>query len=153
MGHNPVNHPLRPVYRALGTVTGFFFVVFGVVGIMGTVDDGLFSRDAGRVLGMGSNLAWSIASIVIGAVVLLGVVIGRNLDVAIDKYLGWALLVIGTFFLTVQRTEVNILNFSISTVVVSYLAGLVLIMASYYSNIAPPEQTSAPRQERQRQAA
>ena len=153
MGHNPVNHPLRPVYRALGAVTGLYFVAFGVVGLIMTAGDGLLSRDAGRVFGQGTNLAWSIVSIVIGALVLAGVVIGRNLDVAVDKYLGWALLVIGTFFLIVQRTEVNILNFSVSTVVVSYLAGLVLIMASYYSNIAPPEETSAPRQERQSQAA
>ena len=43
MGHNPVNHPLRPVYRALGGFTGLYFVVFGVVGLIQTAGDGLFS--------------------------------------------------------------------------------------------------------------
>jgi hypothetical protein len=37
-------------------------------------------------------------------------------------------------------------------VVVTYLLGLVLIMAAYYSKVAPPEQAGAPRHERERQA-
>jgi hypothetical protein len=153
MGHNPVNHPLRPIYRALGAVTGLYYVVFGVVGLIVTAGDGLLADDTDRVLGQGSNLAWSIVSIVIGALVLLGVVIGRNLDVAIDNYLGWGLLAVGTFSLAVIRTDANFLNFTISTVVVTYLAGLVLIMASYYSKVAAVQDTGATRQERQNQAA
>jgi hypothetical protein len=151
MGHNPVNHPLRPIYRALGAVTGLYYVVFGVVGLIVTAGDGLFANDTDRVLGQGGNLAWSIAAIVIGAVILFGVVTGRNLDVAIDKYLGWGLLAVGTFSLAVIRTDANFLNFSIATVVVTYLAGLVLIMTSYYSKVAASEDAGAPRQVRQNQ--
>ncbi len=155
MAHTPVNHPLRPIYRALSALTGLYFVVFGVVGLIATSGYALFAMgaDVDRVLGLGSNLAWSIASIVLGAVILLGVVIGRNLDVAIDTYLGWALLVIGTFSLTVLRTDVNIFNFTISTVIVTYIAGLVLIMAGYYSKIVAEKDAGTPRQVRQSQAA
>jgi hypothetical protein len=152
MGHNPVNHPLRPVYRALGGFTGLYFVVFGVVGLIQTAGDGLFSSDAGRVLGQGSNLAWSIVSVVLGAVILIATVVGRNLDVAVDKYAGWGLLVVGTFSLAVIRTDVNVFNFTISTVVVTYLAGLVLIMVSYYSKVVAPEDAGAPRQVRESQS-
>ena len=88
----------------------------------------------------------------LGAVILVATVIGRNLDVAVDKYVGWGLLVVGTYSLAVIRTEVNVLNFSISTVVVTYLAGLVLIMVSYYSKVAAPEDAGAPRQVRQSQS-
>jgi hypothetical protein len=152
MGHNPINHPLRPVYRALGGLIGLYFVVFGVVGLIVTGGDGLFSNDTDRVLGQASNLAHSILSIVLGVVVLVATVLGRNLDVAVDKYLGWGVLVLGTYSLAVIRTDANFLNFSVSTVVVTYLAGLVLIMAAYYSNVAPPEQAGTPRQTRERQS-
>lgn len=153
MAHNPVNHPLRPVYRALGGLTGLYLVIFGVVGLFVTGGDGLFARDTDRVLGQGSNLAWSIISIVLGAVVLVATVLGRNLDVAVDTYLGWALLVIGTFSLTVSRTEVNIFNFTVSTVIVTYLAGLVLILTGLYSTVAAPQDAGAPRQQRENQPA
>jgi uncharacterized membrane protein HdeD (DUF308 family) len=52
----------------------------------------------------------------------------------------------------VIRTDANFLNFSISTVVVTYLVGLVLIMAGLYSKVAPAAEAGAPRQERERQA-
>jgi hypothetical protein len=155
MGHTPVNHPLRPIYRALSALTGLYFVVFGVVGLIATSGNALFATgaDVDRVLGLGSNLGWSIASIILGAVILLGVVIGRNLDVAIDTYLGWALLVIGTFSLTVLRTDVNIFNFTVSTVIVTYIAGLVLIMAGYYSKVVAEEDAGTPRQVQESRAA
>jgi hypothetical protein len=153
MGHNPVNHPLRPLYRALGGLTGLYLAIFGIVGLLVTGGDGLFASDTDRVLGQGSNLAWSLVSIVLGAVVLGATVLGRNLDTAVGRYLGWALIAIGTFELAVSRTDVNIFNFTISTVVVTYLLGLVLIMVGYYSKVAPSQDTGTPRQERQRQAA
>jgi hypothetical protein len=153
MGHNPVNHPLRPIYRAIGGLTGIYFVLFGVIGAIITAGDGLFSNDTSRVLGQGSNLAWSIASVIVGALILLGVVTGRNIDVAVDNYLGWGLLVVGTYSLATIRTDVNFFNFTISTVVVTYLAGLVLIMTSYYSKVADTKDVGAPRQVRQNQAA
>jgi hypothetical protein len=153
MGHNPVNHPLRPIYRALGGLTGLYFVIFGVVGLIVTRGGGLFADDPDRVFGQGSNLAWSIGTIVIGAVVLISTAVGRNLDVAVDKYVGWGLLGVGTFELAVSRTDVNVLNFTISTVVVTYLAGLVLIMVSFYSKVVAPQDAGEPRQVRESQAA
>jgi hypothetical protein len=40
MAHNPVNHPLRPLYRALGALTGVYLILFGIVGIIVTAGDG-----------------------------------------------------------------------------------------------------------------
>src|SRR5918997_4453798 len=97
MAHNPVNHPLRPIYRAIAGIVGAYLIVFGVLGIILTADEGLFGRAGDRVLGQGTNLFWSIVSIVLGAIVLVATVLGRNLDVAVNTYLGWTLLVIGSF--------------------------------------------------------
>ncbi len=153
MAHNPVNHPLRPIYRAIAGIVGVYFVVFGVVGLILTADEGLFGRAGDRVLGQGANLFWSIVAIVIGIVVVAATVLGRNRDVLVDTYLGWTLLVIGTFCLAVIRTGANFLDFSISTVIVTYLAGLALILAGLYSKTAPMEQTSEPRQVREGRTA
>ena len=152
MGHNPVNHPLRPIYRALGALTGAYLVLFGVLGAIVTADEGLFGNGEDRVLGQETNLFWSIVCVLVGAIVLIATVIGRNSDTVIDRYFGWGLLVIGSYELAAIRTDANFLNFSISTVVVTYLLGLVLIMAAYYSKVAPEEQASPPRQARERQS-
>ncbi|MEV6597420.1 DUF4383 domain-containing protein [Actinoplanes sp. NPDC051346] len=152
MAHIPVNHPLRPIYRALGALTGVYLILFGIVGIIVTASDGLFANGGDRVLGQGANLFWSIVSLLVGAIVVLASVIGRNSDVEVDKYFGWGLLVVGSYELAVIRTDANFLDFTVSTVVVTYLAGLMLIMASLYSKVAPAAQTGEPRQVRQARA-
>ena len=152
MAHNPVNHPLRPIYRALGALTGAYLVLFGIIGAIMTAGDGLFGDGSDRVLGQRTNLLWSLVAALIGAIVLIATVIGRNSDTVVDRYFGWGLLAIGSFSLGAIRTDANFLNISISTVVVTYLIGLVLIMAAYYSKVAPPEQTGAPRQARERES-
>ena len=153
MAHNPVNHPLRPIYRAIGGIVGLYFVVFGILGIIIAADEGLFGRAGDRVLFQGTNLFWSIVALLIGAIVLVATVLGNNRDVLVDTYLGWTLVVIGTFSLAVIRTDANFLDFSISTVIVNYLTGLALILAGYYTKVAPPEQAGAPRQVREERTA
>jgi hypothetical protein len=152
MAHTPVNHPLRPIYRALGALTGLYLIVFGVVGIIVTADDGLFGSAGDKVLGQRANLFWSIISLLIGAIVLIATVIGRNSDVEVDKYFGWGLLGVGSYELAVTRTDANFLDFSIVTVIVTYLIGLILITVGLYSKVAADSHTGAPRQAREGQA-
>ncbi|MEV4707496.1 DUF4383 domain-containing protein [Actinoplanes sp. NPDC049316] len=153
MAHTPVNHPLRPIYRALGALTGVYFIVFGVVGIIVNAGEGLFGNDGGLVLGQQANMFWSIVSILVGAIVLAAAVIGRNSDTLVDKYFGWGLVGVGAYELAVLRTDANFLDWSVATVVVTWLLALVLIMAGQYSKVAPPSQAGAPRQEREAQNA
>jgi hypothetical protein len=153
MAHNPVNHPLRPIYRAIAGLVGLYLIVYGVVGFIVSADEGLFGRAGDRILGQGGNLFWSIVSVLIGAVVLIAAVLGNNRDAFVETYLGWTLIVIGSFCLAVIRTNANFLDFSVSTVVVTYLAGLALIVAGMYSKVAPPEQAGAPRQVREGRTA
>ena len=146
MAHTPVNHPLRPLYRVLAGLAGVYLIVYGVVGIIVTSGNGLFARPDERVLGQGGNLFWSIVALIIGAVVVAVTVVGRNLDTQVDKFVGWGLLVIGTYELAVNRTDANVLKFSVATVIVTYLLGLILILASQYTKVAPPSEAGAPRQ-------
>jgi hypothetical protein len=149
MAHNPVNHPLRPIYRALGFLAGVYLVVFGIVGLIRTSGHD-FSGDIGiRVLGQQANMLWSIISLILGAIILLATVIGRNADTETDRILGWGLLVIGAYGLATIRTDADFFGFSIATVVVNFLLGMVLIMTALYSKVAPVAQAGAPRQVRE----
>ena len=152
MAHNPVNHPLRPLYRALSALAGAYLVLFGILNAIVTGDEGLFGHAGDRVLGQEANLFWSIVCVLVGAIVLIATVIGRNADTVVDWYFGWGLLVVGSYELATIRTDANFLDFSVSTVVVTYLVGLVLIMAAYYSKVAPEQEAGAPRQARERQS-
>ena len=153
MAHNPVNHPLRPLYRALSALAGAYLVLFGIVGLIVTPGHGLFGQPDDRVLGQGANLFWSIVSLVLGVIVLIGVVIGRNLDVEIDKYVGWGLLVVGSYELAASRTDANFFAFTVATVVVTYLVGLSLILAGLYTKVGDTEEAGAPRQVREGRTA
>jgi len=153
MAHNPVNHPLRPIYRALGFVAGAYLVVFGIIGLIQTSGDSFTGPTDVRVLGQGANLLWSIIALIVGAVVLLTTAVGRNLDTDGDKFIGWGLLVIGSYGLATARTDANFLGFSIATVVVTYLIGVVLITVSLYSKVAPAAEAGAPRQVREGRTA
>ncbi|HET6482530.1 MAG TPA: DUF4383 domain-containing protein [Actinoplanes sp.] len=153
MAHTPVNHPLRPIYRAWSFVAGAYLVVFGIVGLIQTAGDSFTGRTGVHVFGQETNLLWSILVLVVGAIVLGAAAIGRNLDTAADKYVGWGLLVLGSYELGASRTDASIFGFSVATVVVTYLVGLVLITSSLYLKVAPQQAVGAPRQVREGRTA
>lgn len=141
--HTPVNHPARPIYRAIGGLVGLYFVVFGVLGLIASAGNDLFAQDDTKVLGQGTNLGYSLLAIVLGAVILLGIVIGRNLDAAINQWLAYILLVLGLAQLAFQRTDANIFNFSMTTDVVLLVLSLVLLMAGMYGRVGTNEEQDA----------
>jgi hypothetical protein len=133
LSHMPVNHHLRPFYRFLAGLTGAYVLLFGIVGVAMTNGDKLFSQTDASALGLRTNLAFSIASVVAGAVVLLAVVLGRNIDSKVTFWGGLAFMAVGTAMMAVLRSDLNKLNFGISTVVVSFVIGTVLFTAGMYT--------------------
>ncbi|MCW3840188.1 DUF4383 domain-containing protein [Micromonospora yasonensis] len=140
MAHTPVNHPARPIYRAIGGLVGLYFVVFGVLGIVVSAGNDVLAQDDTKLLGQGTNLGFSLVSIVLGAVILLGVVIGRNLDVAINQWLAYVLMALGLAELAFLHTDANIFNFSVMTVIVVLTLSLVLLMAGMYGKVGTDEE-------------
>ena len=145
MAHTPVNHPLRPIYRTLAAIIGIYLILFGIVGFIVTAGDGLVGSGGHRVLGQRANLLWSIIALVLGVAVLVAIVIGRNRDAVLEQYIGWGLVGIATYELAVNRTDANFLNFSIATVIVTYIVALALIMAGLYSKVGTDEAAQAER--------
>ncbi|PWU52297.1 DUF4383 domain-containing protein [Micromonospora globispora] len=143
MSHNPVNHPARPVYRAIGGLVGLYFAVFGVLGIVASAGNDVLAQDDTKVFGQGTNLGWSLVAVLLGLAVLAGTVIGRNLDVAINKALAYGLLVVGLAELAFLQTDANIFNWSILSVIVVLVVALVLLMAAMYGKVGTDEENEA----------
>ncbi len=144
MSHIPINHPLRPLYRALAVLTGLFVLVFGIVGYFTTSDGGLFEQDTvERVFGLRTNLGFSLLSVVAGVVLLVATVIGRNVDKWVYMIGGWAFMVIGMAELALMRTDLNYLAFSMANVIVSFVIGMVLFAAALYGKSGTSEQADA----------
>ena len=143
MAHNPVNHPAQPIYRAIGGLVGIYLAIFGILGVVATRGGELFAQDDVLVLGQGTNLGHSLLAIVMGAVILVAAGIGRNRDVAINKVLAFALIIMGLGSLALERTDVNILNFTDITCLVSMFLGIVLLAAGMYGKIGTQEEHEA----------
>ncbi|MFI6064954.1 DUF4383 domain-containing protein [Micromonospora sp. NPDC051227] len=143
MAHTPVNHPARPIYRAIGGLTGLYLVVFGVLGIIASAGNEILAQDDTRVLGQGTNLGFSLLSVLLGIVVLVGTGLGRNIDVAINQWLAYSLMVVSLAGLAFIRTDANIFNFSITTVIVVMTAALVLLMVGMYGKVGTEDEAEA----------
>ena len=143
MADTPVNHPARPIYRAIGGIVGLYFVVFGGLGIIASAGNDFLAQDDTKVLGQGTNMAFSLLSVLFGVVILVGTAIGRNLDVAINQWLAYTLMVIGLAALAFLQTDANIFNFSIMTDVVVLTLSLVLLMVGMYGKVGTDEEQEA----------
>ena len=143
MAHTPVNHPARPVYRAIGGLTGLYLVAFGVLGIIMSVGNEVLAQDDTQVLGQGTNLGFSLLSVLLGAVVLAGTAIGRNIDAMVNQWLAYAIMVISLAGLAFLRTEANVFNFSIFTIIALMVVSLVLLMVGMYGKVGTDEEQEA----------
>ncbi|SNT19833.1 hypothetical protein SAMN05421812_103681 [Asanoa hainanensis] len=140
--HNPINHPARATYRVLAGLIGLYLVVFGGIGVATTSGD-LFAQDAGRTLGQGSNLANALISLVVGAIVVIGAVVGRNVDVVVNRVFGWVLMALGLITLATLRTDANYLGHTLATSIVMMGVGQVLLLAAMYGKVGTADEHAA----------
>ncbi len=119
--HIPVNHQLRSFWRTVAAACGLYVLIFGIVALTRTGGLGFFAQDGlPVVLGLRSNRAFAILSVVVGALFVVGAVVGRNIG-------RWINLL-------------DFLGFEMSTVVVSFLFGLLMFTAGLYGRVGPPNQ-------------
>ena len=133
MAHIPINHPLRPLYRVLTAIAGLYILIFGIIGSIKSGSGPLFDQTHLHwVLGLRTNLAFSILSIVAGVVILLSVFIGHNIDHYLDIVAGLGFMVVGMLMLALLQTDANIFGFSVVNCIVSFIIGLVVLAAGLY---------------------
>src|SRR5947207_8681963 len=129
----PVNHPLRNLYRAAAALIGAGVLVFGIVGFTRTRGTALFAQDhLPWVLGLRTNLAFALLSIVSGAVLLVCAVVGRNLDHVVNFLGGIVFMAVGMLMLGLLRTDANFLGFSMTNCIVSFVLGTIVFAAGLY---------------------
>jgi hypothetical protein len=136
MSHIPVNHQLRPLYRVAAALTAGWLLVFGAVGLDRTQGADWFTRGRWSALGLPTNRAFAVASLGAGALVLLAVLVGRNLDRVVNLAAGGGFLLAGTAMLALVETDANVFNFTIETSIAAYVIGLILLTAGLYSKTA-----------------
>jgi hypothetical protein len=131
--HLPVNHTLRPFYRVLSALIGLYTLIFGIVGFTQTQGTALFAQTGlPWVLGLRTNLAFALLSIVGGAVLLVSAVIGRNIDHLANIFGGILFMVVGMLMLGLMETDANFLGFSMANCIVSFVFGTVVFTAGLY---------------------
>ncbi|HEY8452745.1 MAG: DUF4383 domain-containing protein [Micromonosporaceae bacterium] len=139
MAHLPVNHPARPLLRVLVVLVGLYILTFGIAGLVASWGQPFFSREEIWVLGLRTNPAFALLSIVVGAVVAAGAVYGHNVDHFIELWGGIVFLVAGIVMMTLLRTDLNLLNFAMVNCIVSFIIGTVMLTAGMYGKEGPSE--------------
>ena len=120
MAHTPVNHPARPIYRAIGGLTGLYLVVFGVLGLIASAGNELLAQDDTQVLGQGTNLGFSLLSVAARRSSCWPA--PRSAATSTWRSTSgsaYVLMVVSLAGLAFIRTDANIFNFSIATVIVA----------------------------------
>ncbi len=137
--HIPVNHRFLPLYRTLAALVGLFCLVFGVIGVIETASDSMFHRGNVVIMGLHTNLGFAIVSTIMGAMVTVGAIVGGNLDHFLNLLAGIVFLVSGMLMMALLRTNANFLNFQMSTCVVAFTIGIVLLTAGLYGRVGNHE--------------
>ncbi|MDR7280665.1 DUF4383 domain-containing protein [Catenuloplanes atrovinosus] len=153
MAHIPINHPLRPFYRALSGLCGVFILAFGIMGAIASAGEEFFSRADIWALWLKTNMAFSLLSIVLGAILVAGYVIGGDISHWINYYGSWVLLAGGLAGMAVMQTELNVMNWSMVNVIVSLVFGTLILTAGLYDKAGPRESADAEEAFRHNRAA
>jgi hypothetical protein len=140
MVHIPLNHQLQPLYRTLSGLIGAYLVAFGITGVIVNHGTGPFQQHGlPSALGLHANKAFAILSIVVGLVLLVGAIIGRNVDVRINLYGSVVFMLAGLFMLIFLNSRLNFLGFAPATCIVSLIIGLALLVCGLYGKVGLAE--------------
>ncbi|WP_433450049.1 DUF4383 domain-containing protein [Streptomyces sp. CA-142005] len=131
--HLPVDHRLNTVYRIGAGLIGAFLVAFGILGLINHI--GFFDTGGDTVAGLNTNGTLSVLSIVVGAILLAGMVIGGNVASTLNMVFGVLFLLNGFLNLALLDTPNNFLAFKIQNVFFSFIVGLLLMTFGMYGRV------------------
>jgi hypothetical protein len=135
MAHYPLNHHLRQTYRFFAGLAGLYLTLYGVLSLAATWGDPLFHRGTDWALGLRANPAAAWLYAVVGVLLLAVVLLGGNLYHYVALGIGWGLCALGTLVMAFLQTDANILNASMSNVIVTIVLGLIVLTAGLYGKV------------------
>lgn len=130
----PVDHRLVGVYRVGAGIGGVALLIFGVFGFFDQV--GFFSTSGDRIAGLSTNGALSLISVVIGAILIGGAVVGGNTASNINMTVGVLFLLSGFVNTALLDTSNNFLAFRMQNVIFSFVMGLILLVFGMYGRVS-----------------
>ena len=116
---------LDHLHRVGAVVFGVGLGVFGVLGLLNGLD--FFSTTGRPVLGLSSNGALSVVSLVVAAVLIAAGLRGGRTASTVLVVIGAAFVLSGLVNSLVLNTSLNLLAFRIPNVVFSFIAGALLL--------------------------
>lgn len=116
---------LDHVHRVGAVVFALGLGTFGVLGLVNRLD--MFSTTGQQVLGLSSNGALSMISLVVAAILIASAVRGGRLASTTLVVIGAAFVLSGLVNTLVLGTPLNLLAFRIPNVVFSFIAGALLL--------------------------
>lgn len=132
-------HPVHVVHRTGAGILGIGLWVFAVLGFANELPT--FSTQ-GQILGLSSNGALSLISLVAGCVLVSAAAWTGPASSAITAIMGALFLTSGLVHLAILHTAVNILAFGLANVFFSLAAGTILLVLGCYGRVAgglPPD--------------
>ncbi|MEW2436705.1 DUF4383 domain-containing protein [Streptomyces caniferus] len=132
--HLPVDHRLSKIYRIGAGLMGLVLIAFGVLGL--THHIGFFDTGGDTVAGLNTNGSLSVLSIVVGAILVAGMVIGGNFASTLNIVFGGLFLLSGFVNLALLQTDANFLAFQLQNVLFSFVVGLMLLVFGMYGRVS-----------------
>ncbi|MFD0165699.1 DUF4383 domain-containing protein [Streptomyces decoyicus] len=129
-----MDHRLSKVYRIGAGLMGLVLVAFGVLGL--THHIGFFDTGGDTVAGLNTNGALSVLSIVFGAILVAGMVLGGNFASTLNIVFGCLFLLSGFVNLALLETDANFLAFQLQNVLFSFVVGLMLLVFGMYGRVS-----------------
>ncbi|MGW9206191.1 DUF4383 domain-containing protein [Embleya sp. NPDC055664] len=130
----PVDHRLAYVYRFGAGFTGMVLLVFGALGFADQLT--FFDTSGERVAGLSTNGALSTISVVVGAILIAGAVIGGNLASTLNIMVGASFILSGFVNLGLIGRDANILAFRMPNVIFSFCVGLMVLTFGLYGRVS-----------------
>lgn len=132
--HLPVDHSLSRVYRVGAGLIGLVLLVFGILGLTDQI--GVFDTGSHTTAGLNTNGALSVLSICVGALLFVGMLIGKNFASTLNMILGVLFILSGFVNLALLDSSFNPLAFRIQNVLFSFVVGLLLMFFGMYGRVS-----------------
>ncbi|WP_051967245.1 DUF4383 domain-containing protein [Kitasatospora mediocidica] len=130
----PVDHRLAQVYRFGAGLGGLLLLIWGCFGLAG--EAGFLDTTGNNLAGLSSNGALGVLSIVFGAVLMIGAVIGGNTASWINMSVGAIFFVAGFVGLAALGSSWNHLAFRMANVLFSFVFGLMIATFGMYGRVS-----------------
>ncbi|PSK89401.1 uncharacterized protein DUF4383 [Murinocardiopsis flavida] len=130
----PVDHRLSMVYRVGAGLTGLVLLAFGALGFLNRL--AFFDTQGQEIAGLSSNGLLSLISVVVGAVLIGGAVVGGNFASWLNMVVGTAFLLSGFVNLALMDTAYNLLAFRMPNVIFSFVVGLMVLTFGMYGRVS-----------------